>query len=94
MPPAVALLNYINSGMLWRIFCQTGTFRGVFSPDISFIKAGGISAATRELYCTLADFLQNWNFPLHNFNFAERKSEAALSRVESGGHYIYFLVAA
>jgi hypothetical protein len=30
-PPAVALLNYISSGILWRIFCQTGTFRGVFS---------------------------------------------------------------
>ncbi len=30
VPPAVALLNYISSGILWRIFCQTGTFRGVF----------------------------------------------------------------
>ena len=29
VPPAVALLNYISSGILWRIFCQTGTFRGV-----------------------------------------------------------------
>ncbi len=57
MPPAVALLNYISSGILWRIFCQTGTFRGVFSPYISFIKAGGISASIRELYCTFADFL-------------------------------------
>jgi hypothetical protein len=31
MPPAVALLNYISSGIIWRIFSQTGTFRGVFS---------------------------------------------------------------
>ncbi len=31
MPPAVALLNYISCGLLWRIFCPTGTFRGVFS---------------------------------------------------------------
>jgi hypothetical protein len=31
VPPAVALLNYISSGILWRIFCQTGIFRGVFS---------------------------------------------------------------
>ncbi len=30
-PPAVALLNYITCGILWRIFYQTGTFRGVFS---------------------------------------------------------------
>ena len=28
-PPAVALLNYISWGILWRIFCQTGIFRGV-----------------------------------------------------------------
>ncbi len=31
MPPAVALLNYLSCSILWRIFCQTGTFRGVFS---------------------------------------------------------------
>ncbi len=31
MPPAVALLNFISCGILWRIFGQTGTFRGVFS---------------------------------------------------------------
>ncbi len=31
MPSAVALLNYISSGIFWRIFCQTGIFRGVFS---------------------------------------------------------------
>jgi hypothetical protein len=30
-PPAVALLTYITCGILWRIFYQTGTFRGVFS---------------------------------------------------------------
>ena len=31
VPPAVALLNCISSGILWRIFGQTMTFRGVFS---------------------------------------------------------------
>ncbi len=41
VPPAVALLNYISSGMLWRIFCQTGTFRGVFSTYVSFISLVG-----------------------------------------------------
>ncbi len=30
MPPAVALLNYISCGILWRIFSQTGTFVGFF----------------------------------------------------------------
>ncbi len=28
VPPAVALLNYISSGILWRIFSQTGIFAG------------------------------------------------------------------
>jgi hypothetical protein len=28
VPPAVALLNYISCGLLWRIFCQTGIFAG------------------------------------------------------------------
>ncbi len=36
MPPAVALLNYISCGILWRIFCQIGTFRGVFLHFINF----------------------------------------------------------
>ncbi len=31
VPSAVALLNYTSCGILWRIFRQTGTFRGVFS---------------------------------------------------------------
>jgi hypothetical protein len=38
MPPAVALLNYISCGILWRIFCQTGIFRGVFSIYCIIIK--------------------------------------------------------
>ncbi len=28
VPPAVALLNYISSGIFWRIFYQTGIFAG------------------------------------------------------------------
>ncbi len=28
MPPAVALLNYISSNILWRFFSQTGIFAG------------------------------------------------------------------
>jgi hypothetical protein len=35
VPPAVALMNYISS-LLWWIFCQTGTFRGVFSIHILY----------------------------------------------------------
>jgi hypothetical protein len=43
VPPAVALLNYISCGMLWRIFSQTAIFAG-FSLNIIFIL-GSISAA-------------------------------------------------
>jgi hypothetical protein len=31
MPPAVALLNYRSSGILWRIFLPNWNFHGVFS---------------------------------------------------------------
>jgi hypothetical protein len=44
-PPAVALLNYISCGVLWRIFCQTGIFRGVFSVYSIINFVGRISEA-------------------------------------------------
>jgi hypothetical protein len=53
--------------------------RGFLSVYIIY-NAGGISAAIREMYCTFSDFLQKLNFPLHNINFAERNSEAAMDR--------------
>jgi cobalamin synthase len=43
VPPAVALLNFISSGILWRIFCQTGIFAG-FSLIIIYVVRS-ISAA-------------------------------------------------
>jgi hypothetical protein len=36
VPPGVALLNYIGSGIRWRIFCQTGIFAGVSLHIINF----------------------------------------------------------
>ena len=44
MPPAVALLNYISSGILWQIFCQTGIFAG-FSLRMYHLITGRINAA-------------------------------------------------
>ncbi len=42
MPPAVALLNYIRGGILWRSFCQTANWdisRGfLFTYDLSLIS--------------------------------------------------------
>ena len=65
--------------------------RGFLSVYVLYIiyNAGGISAAIRELYCTFADFLQNWNFPQNNINFAGRNSKAAMASVGSGGHYFF-----
>ncbi len=36
VPPAVALLNYISSGILWWIFSQTGIFAGFSLNTINF----------------------------------------------------------
>jgi hypothetical protein len=47
MPPAVALSNYISSGILWRIFCQTGIFRGVFSVNPYFHRKDQRSSDVR-----------------------------------------------
>jgi hypothetical protein len=41
VPPAVALLNYISCGILWRIFCQTGIFTGFLAVRISEAAMGG-----------------------------------------------------
>ncbi len=46
MPPAVAMLNYISSGILWRIFCQTGIFAGFSLHIINFV--GRISEAAMK----------------------------------------------
>jgi hypothetical protein len=37
VPSAFALLNYISSGILWRIFSQTGTFAGFSLHVINFV---------------------------------------------------------
>ena len=36
VPPTVALLDYISSGILWRIFPQTGIFAGFSLHVINF----------------------------------------------------------
>jgi hypothetical protein len=46
-PPSVALLNYISSGILWRIFSQTGIFAGFSLRDYAdqIYIAGCVSAS-------------------------------------------------
>jgi hypothetical protein len=49
VPPAVALSNYISSGILWRIFCRTGIFAG-FSLRMYHLHRWGSSAAVMAGY--------------------------------------------
>jgi hypothetical protein len=49
VPPAVALLNYISSGKLWRIFCQTGIFAGFSVHIINFAVRISEAATDRGL---------------------------------------------
>ena len=44
-PPAVALLNYISSDILLRIFSQTGTFPGVFINNTVRISEAAMGGA-------------------------------------------------
>ncbi len=84
MPSVVALLNYITSGLLWRIFCQTETFRGVYSPYIYHLQnAGGISAAAIGRGRGHYTVFSAWFFCIL---FAERISEAAMGRKGVWGH--------
>ncbi len=74
MPPAVALLNYISCGFLWRIFCQTGIFAG-FSLHIINLAVRISEAAMREV----GDIIFSGWFFL--YLFAERISGAPMSGV-------------
>ena len=75
MPPAVALLNYISSGIFWRFFSQTGIFPG-FSLRFTNLRAQWKDSPS---YC---DFLRGLFFIL----FAGRISEAVMGRTGVGGH--------
>jgi hypothetical protein len=50
MPPAVALLNYISRGKLWRIFSQTGIFAGFSLLIINFAVRSSEAAMGRGHY--------------------------------------------
>jgi hypothetical protein len=82
VPSAVALLNYISSGLLWQIFSQTGTFRGVFSPYISFITLEGSAQLRLGGAGDIMYFLRGFFFIL----FAERIREAAMGGTGVWGH--------
>jgi hypothetical protein len=83
MPPAVAPSNYISSGILWRIFCQTGTFRGVFSAYCIINNAVRISEATMR---GVGDIIFSAWFFL--YLLAERISEAGMGRTGVWGQNV------
>jgi hypothetical protein len=56
VPPAVALSNYISSGILWRIFCQTGIFAGFSLQIINLsVRISAAAMAGDILFFSLAD---------------------------------------
>ena len=50
MPSAVDIMNYISSGLLWRIFCQTGIFAGFSLHIINFAVRSSEAAMGRGHY--------------------------------------------
>jgi hypothetical protein len=100
VPPAVALLNYKSSGKRWRIFCQVGIFRGVFSEN--FLTEGsvklrwaggrGLGDISNMISCPALSRIFSktgiyMGFSLYNI-FTGRNSEAAMTE---GGEGIKFL---
>ena len=98
MPPAGALLHCISSSLLWRIFCQTGTFRGVFSPYKSFITLEGSAQLRWQGTLYFLSSLVQWEItrgPNSGPTVIYREvfsihyspgSEAAMGWAEVGGH--------
>jgi hypothetical protein len=96
VPPAVALLNYISSGILWRIFCQTGTFTGFSQQIINFV--GRINEAAMKgvgniifhnfgaqwkdtpSYCDFSGFISIV------FGICRKDQRSCMGGVEVGGH--------
>ncbi len=83
MPPAVALLNYISCGILWRSFCHSGIFRGVSS---SHIKIKIKSKNPSESIPGLLKRLQIWAL----VEKGHKNTNAPLI-FENLGHYFFVL---
>jgi hypothetical protein len=102
VPSAVALMNYISSGLLWRIFCQTGIFRGVFSPYIIYIT-GRVSAAVMAGDIIFFASLVQWEItlgpPYSDFSrglfytvlciILQKEEQSCNGLSGGGGHYIF-----
>ncbi len=100
MPPAVALLNYMSCGILWRIFAKLGYFAG-FSPNIIYI-ANRISAtaiAGDIIFFSLGSTVGH-NTGAHTVIFrgifsiyyspdGTSEAEVGGAGVQGGGHYIF-----
>jgi hypothetical protein len=91
MPPAVALINYKSRCKRWRNFCQTGTFRGVFSTYILFISLVG-SAQLRwqgTLYFLASTGPVGDYTGAHAVIFRQKDQRSCDRRVERGGYCIF-----
>jgi hypothetical protein len=69
VPPAIALLNYISSGILWRIFFQTEIFAGFSLHNFNFAVRISEAATDRGHY----------NFRIACSSFRVRRSSVRCS---------------
>jgi hypothetical protein len=90
VPPAVALLNYISCGILWRIFLPNwDNSRGFLINDGRISEGHNMENKKRqkESYATPTRiFFPKTGISLYYINFAQRNSEAAMGE----GGRIYF----
>jgi hypothetical protein len=80
VPPAVALINYISSGKLWQIFCQTGHFAGFSLYIIRFAV----------YLCTFTQCVFNMHTCLQ-YNKQLNMKREAMGNSGGGGGALYFL---
>jgi hypothetical protein len=101
VPPAVALLNYISCGKLWRIFSQAGISAG-FSLKIIFIVGSiGVAAIAGDLifFClggsvgdytgAHCDFSRDFSINYSPDGTSEAAMCGAWLGAGEGGHYIF-----
>ena len=78
MPPAVALLNYLSSGILRRIFSQTKIFAGFSLHIINFAVRISEAATDRG----------NYIFRMPRISFKVRRSSVGCSIAQKDAAYL------
>jgi hypothetical protein len=92
VPPAVALLNYISCGILWRIFLPNWDIsRGFLYISLISSQCCLVGCIVAQESTTLPRIFSKTGIYLNNIDFAERNIEAAMGG--GGGIYLGCTVA-